>query len=334
MGIGSLDPGSWIVHPWVSEGKEKLRFGIGLPWDSNDWIAQRDLAQAVDALDYDSLWAIDHPSWYSDCWTTLAAYAATTNRVRLGSLVSCIYYRSPWLLARQTIDVDRVSNGRAILGVGAGWLANEFAIQRIPFPSTTARMTYFTETVHELQRIFRSPPVTDIFSATSDELAAAGLAGLSVQQPRIPLLVGGSGEKVTLRLVAECSDACSVESDKASSPEEVAHKFEVAHRYCQERGRPTESLIRSHYHNVFALAESDAELADQIERLPPADRPFAVVGDNAFTLRDLVHYYRPIVAAGANYLMFTVFGGVNTERIVRLFAKRAMPELREWNKRG
>jgi alkanesulfonate monooxygenase SsuD/methylene tetrahydromethanopterin reductase-like flavin-dependent oxidoreductase (luciferase family) len=294
---------------------------------SDDWVAQRNVAQAVDELGYDSLWSGDHPSLGSDCWTTLAAYAVLTRRVRLGSMVNCAYYRSPWLLACQVIDVDRASGGRAILGVGAGWLANEFALLRVPFPSAVDRVKYLTETVHELQRIFGSEPLENIFIATPEQVAVAGLARLAPQRPRIPIVVGGSGEKVILRLVAECSDVCSVESGKAQSPEEVAHKFEIARAYCQKRGRAPDSLIHSHYLNVFAFGESESELSNEIARLPAVLRPAAVRGRTAFTLRGVIEYYRSIVAAGANYLIFAPFS--SHERTVRLFAERVMPELQD-----
>src|SRR5712692_2499904 len=107
------------THPWVTEGQGKLRFGITLLTGPDAWSEQRDFAQAIDELGYDSAWVGDHPLISSDCWTTLAAFAAVTRRVRLVS-TSCAAYRSSAMLARQAADVDRLSNGRLVLGLGAG----------------------------------------------------------------------------------------------------------------------------------------------------------------------------------------------------------------------
>src|SRR5258708_37356965 len=92
-----------VTHPWVAAGKGRLRFGTGLP-GSGDWAMNRDFAQAIEDLGFDSGMYGEHPTLNSDCWTTLAAYAAVTNRLRLVS-ISCVYYRSPQLLVRHATDV-------------------------------------------------------------------------------------------------------------------------------------------------------------------------------------------------------------------------------------
>jgi hypothetical protein len=96
-------------------------------------------AQAADELGLDSLWVSDHPTVTMDCWTTLAAFAAVTKRVRLGPLVSCVFYRSPFQLARHAADVDRLSGGRLILGLGTGSFLSELVPMGLPIPNNADR---------------------------------------------------------------------------------------------------------------------------------------------------------------------------------------------------
>src|SRR5215472_2837000 len=113
------------VHPWASLGTQRLRFGIIAATQS--WPQMRDLAQMAEGLGFDSFWRVDHPMLGHDAWTTLAALAAATRTIRLGSHVSCVAYRNPVLLARMAADVDAISTGRLVLGLGSGDAPREFA---------------------------------------------------------------------------------------------------------------------------------------------------------------------------------------------------------------
>ena len=108
------------IHPWVAEGQRRIRFGIaGGPLAT--WSDLRAWVLRVEELGFNSFWIGDHILWsQADAWTTLAALAVTAPRLRLGTMVSCVYYRSPALLARMAADVDRFSDGRLVLGLGAG----------------------------------------------------------------------------------------------------------------------------------------------------------------------------------------------------------------------
>ena len=117
----------WQTHPWVLAGAGRVRVGVGVSARATavDWPTRRALAQAVEALGFDSLWVPDHPVFLTDAWMTLAAYATVTSRVRLGPMVSCVLHRSSLMTARLAADVDRLSDGRLVLGLGAGWLEPE-----------------------------------------------------------------------------------------------------------------------------------------------------------------------------------------------------------------
>src|SRR5689334_19125347 len=124
---------SWVTHPWVEAGGGRPRFAAhGGPYAA--WPSFLDLIQRAESLGFDAYWMSDHPSRSPGCWTTLAALAAATRTIRLGTLVNCVLYRSAFEVARQAADVDRMSNGRVILGLGAGDDEHECAQLGIPMP--------------------------------------------------------------------------------------------------------------------------------------------------------------------------------------------------------
>src|SRR5688500_4089155 len=97
------------IHPWVAEGAGRVRFGISIFPQPVDWRQYIEIVQRAEAGGMDGYWAYDHPQSRVDCWTSLSTLAATTSTIRLGTAVDCIYYRLPYLLARQAADVDRLS---------------------------------------------------------------------------------------------------------------------------------------------------------------------------------------------------------------------------------
>ena len=125
--MNSTTLSEWLTHPWVTAGLGTVRCGVQVFPLPTDWSVVIDLARLAEELGLDSFWVGDHPTSRSDCWTTLAALAATTRTIRLGSLTSCIYYRHPAVLARMAAAVDRMSNGRLVLGLGIGDHPGEFA---------------------------------------------------------------------------------------------------------------------------------------------------------------------------------------------------------------
>lgn len=129
------------VHPWVTSGVGEVRFGP-VVHPAPDAERLREQAQLIESLGYDAIWTYDHPTFLgaADCWITLALLATATSTIRLGSAVSCIAYRSPVVLARMAADVDQLSHGRLVLGVGVGDNADEFAQLGLPFPKLRDRL--------------------------------------------------------------------------------------------------------------------------------------------------------------------------------------------------
>jgi alkanesulfonate monooxygenase SsuD/methylene tetrahydromethanopterin reductase-like flavin-dependent oxidoreductase (luciferase family) len=125
------------VHPWASDGAQRIRFGISAAAQS--WPEMRDLAQMAEGLGFDSFWRVDHPMFGHDGWMTLAAVAAVTRTIRLGTHVSCVAYRNPVLLARMAADIDAISNGRLVLGLGSGDMPREFQQLGLAYPPIQER---------------------------------------------------------------------------------------------------------------------------------------------------------------------------------------------------
>lgn len=140
----TTEPLTRVTHPWVEEGADRIRFAIGdvflTEWDDTVAFVRR-----AEQLGFDSYWAYDHPNRIMDTWTKLAAVATATERIRLISMVSCVFYRSPFLLARQAADVDRISGGRLVLGVGIGDDEPEFRELGVPFLPSRKRQQAMEE---------------------------------------------------------------------------------------------------------------------------------------------------------------------------------------------
>src|SRR6266851_4948261 len=149
----------WVTHPWVAQGQGVARFGILIFPLPSDWSMVVAMAQLLEELEFDSLWVGDHPTNRSDCWTTLAALAMVTTRIRLGSLTSCVFYRHPTVLARMAADVDRMSNGRLVLGLGIGDYAEEFAQLGLTFPNVRGRQLALEETIQILRGVWSESPL-------------------------------------------------------------------------------------------------------------------------------------------------------------------------------
>ncbi len=157
--VGST-PVPWTTHPWVAEGERRIRFGLGIVGQRSSWSSYFDWVHRAEALSFDSLWVQDHPMQGIDCWTALAAIAARGTSLRLGSLVSCVSYRNPALLARLAADVDCLSEGKLVLGVGIGKNQGEFAKMGLSLPSIRDRQQALAETIDIVRGVWGDRPFT------------------------------------------------------------------------------------------------------------------------------------------------------------------------------
>lgn len=316
----------WQTHPWVREGAGKIRFGVRVTARAAevDWATRRALVQAADALGFDSLWVPDHPAFLTDPWTALAAYATATRRVRLGPMVSCVAHRNPLLTARLAADVDRLSGGRLVLGLGApraGWFEPELRFMGLAgVPRPGVRLAALLETLADVRRYWSGEPVRLAKGRTAGE----ALRWPPVQRPRVPILIGGTGDRVTVRRVAEHADMCNFEEVRAKTAEEVGQKLRVLRRICKAIGRPYDSLIKSYLMNGVVLAPTRKRLDEKIAALGPLFS--ADARRNMGTPRDLIERMRPILARGICYVVVNLTGYDDIET-VELLARRVVPEV-------
>jgi len=208
---------------------DSVRFGLVVPQGWRNDLTGRDfehvvaVAQAAERLGFDSIWLYDHlqtrdgdPAPMLECWTSLAALARETSRVRLGQIVTCALYRNTGLLGQMAATVDAASGGRVVLGLGAGWDEDEYvAFGYGPaLPAIAERLSHLDETLRVVRRRFGGP-----------------------------VLVGGAGERVLLRLVAQHADACNLTD--SFEPEFYEHKLATLRRHCDELGRDYDSILRT-----------------------------------------------------------------------------------------
>jgi F420-dependent oxidoreductase-like protein len=291
-------------------------------------------AVAVEAerLGFDSVWVYDHfhtvpepvPETTFECWTTLAALARDTKKVKLGQLVTCNPYRNPALLAKIASTLDVLSHGRAILGIGGGWDKGEYEAYgyELPFPETGERLRRLDEAAQIILKMWEEPRAS--FEGQYYRIKDAINEPKGVQKPHIPLWIGGAGEKVTLKLVAKYGDACNVTD--STDPAFYRHKFEVLRRHCQAEARDYDRILKTASFTVFA-APTQAEL----ESVTAPYRNGASLaefgkGSAVGTPDQLIETFKGIIEAGAEYFVL-YFNQPAKMESMRLFAREVMPAL-------
>jgi F420-dependent oxidoreductase-like protein len=228
-----------------------MRFSFW-PGPNNTWADTLELVRHAESTGWDGAWFADHfmpntpeaagPT--SECWTTLAGLAAAVPRIRLGALVSGNTYRHPAVLANIAATADNISGGRIVLGLGAGWQENEHQKYGIPFYTLKERMDRFDEACQVVTGLLNNERAT--FQGRFYQLDDAPLDPKPVQQP-LPLLVGGGGEKRTLRIAAKYANEWNV----WGTPEVLKHKMGVLDQHCADIGRDPAQIERSAQALIF-----------------------------------------------------------------------------------
>lgn len=175
-----------------------------------------------------------------ESWSTLGFLAARTERVRLGTVVTGITYRNPAVLAKTATTIDVLSDGRSFLGVGAGWYEREHLAYGIPYPTLSGRFERLEETVRIALQMWSDDDGP--FEGTHFRLAETINVPRPIQRPHPPLVIGGGGERKTLRLVAQYADACNL---NVVDPGQVAHKLDVLRRHCDDLGRDESEIEKT-----------------------------------------------------------------------------------------
>ena len=263
------------------------------PGAAHGWDSVLAIASHAERTGWDGVWVADHfmPGFgdahgpTNESMAYVAALAATVPRVRIGTLVCGNTYRHPAVLVKQAATIDIVSGGRFVLGLGAGWQENEHTAYGIPFHTVKTRLDMFEEACQVVKALTTSE--TSSFDGTYYQLRDAPLSPKPVQQP-LPLLVGGGGERRTLRIAARYAD----EWNCWGTPEILAHKVGVLEQHCADVGRDPATIRRSAQALLF-LSDDPGEVARLRES--PAGMPMLVGGPDEIEER-LAAY----VAAGVD----------------------------------
>ncbi|MFF7970172.1 TIGR03560 family F420-dependent LLM class oxidoreductase [Streptomyces sp. NPDC007905] len=190
-----------------------------------------------------------------EAWTTLGFLAAHTSTVRLGALVTGVTYRHPGLLAKITTTLDVLSGGRATLGLGAAWYEREHHGLGVPFPPLAERFERLEETLRVCLQMW-DPDNNGPFEGRHYRLAETLCVPAPVSEPHPEIMIGGGGERKTLRLVARYADACNL---IPSSPEELRHKLDVLRGHCEAVGRDYDTIRKTIAYTGESATEGDLD---------------------------------------------------------------------------
>jgi F420-dependent oxidoreductase-like protein len=307
-----------------------VRFGVTLPQIKRSWTEARAAAVEFDRLGFDSVWVCDHlygvplPNLpILEAWTELAAVAAVTERVGLGTLVTPPFFRNPAVLAKQIATLDQISNGRAIAGLGTGWFDAEFTGYGLPFPPVRERLRALEETIEILRLLWTEECVQ--YEGLVFRLKDAYCEPKPVRPP--PILVGGGGELVLLKIAARHAD---IWNNMAATQTELPKKIGVLRQRCAEVGRDPATIEISQQCMVIVAAteeEARAALAKANKiyggHMGPGSEEDGLWG----TPEMLIERLRRRVDLGCTLFVIEFFGR-DTRVPARLFAEGVMPAFR------
>ena len=299
-----------------------LRFGVHAGLQNTTSRELRDLWVRVEDRGFEWISVWDHfyaadPSGSAVCLEAVATHAAlalATRRVRCGSLVYSVGYRHPAVLANAVATIDQLSEGRAVLGLGAGWHQGEYDAYGIPFPSAAVRLAQLEEAVQCVRGLLTQETTT--FTGEHFQLRDARCEPKPVQD-RLPIWVGGGGERYTLRIVARHADGWNV---PFIPPDEYARKVGVLDGHCEREGRDSAAITRAV--NV-GLAWSDADIQTQFGGMTDFVRPGVLTG----TTQQVVDRVGEYADAGAEWLIVAVRAPFHPESLDR-FAEEVVPAIR------
>ena len=311
--------------------EQQLQFGITTPQNHVTYDELQRVWQAAEELGYDSAWLFDHflPIWGDvegpclEAMVTLTALAMRTQRLRVGVLVLGNTYRHPAVLAKMAASLDIVTQGRLELGMGAAWYGLEHESYGIPFPRTADRIHMLGEALQVMKLLWTEPRVN--FRGRYYSLTDARCQPKALQTPHPPLWVGGGGERLTLRVVAEYADGW----DYMGSPEAYSQKLRVLADHCKAVGRDIGS-VRKAVHLVLGIdhdpRRAEAKTMDAFLRFgisPEEARQGAIMG----TPQQCIDRIGQYAALGVGHFIIELRPPYDYGEL-ELFAKEVIPAFR------
>ncbi|MHA2128127.1 MAG: TIGR03560 family F420-dependent LLM class oxidoreductase [Candidatus Hodarchaeales archaeon] len=250
----------------------KIKFGVTIN-ASHDMLYRSDydsikkIAQDCERLGYDSIWAMDHLMWgpYNEgsvfeAWTLLTALALETKSIKLGPLVACNSFRNPTLTAKIASTFDVISKGRLIFGYGAGWKEEEYRAYGFPFEDPIKRVSQMREGITLIKMLWTEDKTT--FQGDYYQIKKTFCNPKPVQKPHPPIMIGGGGEKYTLKVAAEIGN---IWDRWGASIEEYKRKVDILQGYCDELGRKWDDLELS-WSGPFLIGKDNQQLNKKIRQ--------------------------------------------------------------------
>lgn len=309
-----------------------MKFGIHNP----SWLFGSDPHQIFEEVKRKAQWCEEHGfAWFSvmdhliqipgvgepeepfmEGWTVLAALSAVTSKIRLATLVTSVAYRNPAILAKMAAGIDIMSRGRLTFGFGAGWYYQEYGQYGYVFPEKPAtRIRQMEEALKLIKTMWTQERAT--FHGKYFHIQDALLEPKPVQKPHPPIMIGGGGEQLTLRVLAREGNACNIFGDPAM----VKHKFDVLRAHCEKEGRNFDEIERTDL-TTFLLARDEGALKAKRERLGVVE-PFR---GNAVTVSQAVDLVGRYQDAGVQMMISGIYK--NDRETLELLASDVMPHFK------
>lgn len=307
----------------------EIKFGLFYPQVGVDFATIRERAVIAEKVGFHSLWFVDHmwsrgiPDFdHLEAWTLMSATAALTSRLGIGTLVLCNSYRNPALLAKMASSLDNISNGRFLLGLGAGWMDEEYRAYGYPFPSARVRVEQLEESLCILKAMFTEPRAN--FEGKYYSVSDAANNPKPVQKPHPPILIGGAGEKLLLRVVARHADIWNCPNNVA---QQLPHKLDVLRRHCEAVGRDPAAIEVSEQ-CIVVLGRDETDLN---KKLSFAKSVLGSVFDIdatglVGTPDQLIEKIERRRRQGVTFFTM-LFGDLNAVETLELFGERVIPAL-------
>jgi alkanesulfonate monooxygenase SsuD/methylene tetrahydromethanopterin reductase-like flavin-dependent oxidoreductase (luciferase family) len=272
---------------------------------------------------FDSVWVDDHmmpwAEWqsndtpYLECTTTIAYFAAAYPSLKFGASVLCQSYRNPGLLARTAANLQYVTGGRFLFGIGAGWMEEEYLAYNFDYPKPSVRIAQLEEAVQIVKVLWTESPAS--FEGTYYRIKDAYCEPRPDPVP--PLLIGGGGEKLTLRVVAKHADWWNI---PGGTHDNYAHKLDVLRRHCAAVGRDYDEIVKTWSAEAVAVAGTEAE-AERIAAASPYNEN-SIIG----TPTQVAEQLQAFVDLGVEHLIVRLLDFPKTQGI-EMFAQEVMPRL-------
>jgi F420-dependent oxidoreductase-like protein len=247
------------------------------------------LATRAENLGFDSFWVMDHFHQISvvgkqedpmlEGWTTISVLAGITSKIKLGTLVTGVIYRHPSVLAKMGATLDVLSKGRLFMGIGAAWNQEESLAYGIPFFANKERLLRLEEAIQIIRKMWTEEPAAT-FNGKYYQISNAYCNPKPVQKPSPPIMIGGSGERHTLKIIAKYADACNL----FGSAETIKRKLSILREHCKSVGRDYDSILKTKL--GFIVIDNDRETLEkriqQISKVIPKEQ-----------VRDIITYGTP-----------------------------------------